>query len=126
MGGAGEAGLVWLGEDGSLHTDARVEVSENTALALRGHGVLAELEAIPLDEPLAPGRDVVIRQVQLRAALDVLYEADRKTYGGTFAFAPDGREPVAIDNREYQRGLARLIDLLNRAHREGHAVRIRL
>lgn len=126
MGGEGEAGLVWLGEDGTLHTDARVEVSENTAAALRGHGVLAELEAIPLDEPLAADHDVVIRQGQLRAALDVLYRADLKTYGGTFTFAGRGGGPVEIDNREFQRGLSRLIDLFNRAHREGHAVRIRL
>ena len=60
----------------------------------------------------------------------VFYEADRKTYGATWEFdvAEDEGQVwrLRIDNREYQRTLARLQDLVRAASRAGHAVRLRI
>ena len=80
---------------------------------------------------LGSGLEVVVPQETLSAAARVLYQADRKTYGGTWEFAAGvdagGREcRVRIDNREYQRGLLLLTDLLNSASRVGHAVWLRI
>ena len=64
-------------------------------------------------------------------AAHVLYEADRKTYGGVWEFDAGVDHSghscrVRIDNREYQRGLLRLTDLLNSASRVGYAAWIRI
>ena len=68
----------------------------------------------------------------LQAAAQILYEADRKTYGGSWEFlvyTEPGDPPieyrVRVDNREYQRSILRLTDLLSMASRVGHAVRLR-
>jgi len=129
----GEAGLVWLGADGSLKTDTRVRLSANATHALEGHGVLDALNELPLEGRLGEGRDVVIPQQALEATSELLYEADRRTYGGSWEFvvAPSKGEEavefrVRVDNRDYQKNLLRLTDLLALASRRGHAVRLRV
>ena len=127
-----EAGLVWLDEEGLPATDTRVRLSANATHALEGHGVLEALARLPLQGSLGGGRDVLVPQATLRDAAQVFYDADRNTYGGTWdflVFPREGDPPieyrVRVDNREYQRSLLRLTDLLNLASRLGHAVRIR-
>jgi hypothetical protein len=130
----GAAGRVWLSDAGDFERDTRVHISANTTHALIGHGVVSELNRLSLMGELGSGRDVVIPQAELCAAADVLYEADRKTYGGEnagweFEVGIDavGRAcRVRVDNREYQRGLLRLTDLLNAASRIGYAAWIRI
>lgn len=130
---SGEAGLVWLGADGTLKTDTRVRLSANATHALVGHGVMDALNDLPLEGRLGEGRDVIVPQQALEAASALLYEADRRTYGGTWEFVvarSRGAEAlehrVRVDNRDYQRNLLRLTDLLALASRRGHAARLRL
>jgi len=127
-----EAGLVWLDADGLPATDTRVHLSANATHALEGHGVLAELGKLPLQGTLGDGRDVVVPQGTLEAAAEVFYDADRNTYGRIWEFLvytaaadPPIEYRVRVDNREYQRSLLRLTDLLTMASRVGHAVRLR-
>ena len=131
---SGEAGRVMIRTDGEVETDVRVRLTPNSVHALEGHGVLDALNALPLAiGPIAAGRDAVLRPSALSAASRILVEADRTTYGARHEFAV-GRsavpEPVEfrirIDNREYQRTLARLQYLVTLAGREGHAVRLRI
>ena len=134
----GEAGLVWLGADGVFQTDTRVRLSANATHALEGHGVLDALNELPLEGRLGEGRDVVVPQRALEGASELLYAADRKTYGGSWEFVlprVDAAEldecgpveyRVRVDNRDYQRNLLRLTDLLALASRRGHAVRLRV
>ena len=120
---------MWLDGEGRPATDTRVRVSANSTHALEGHGVLAELAKLPLEGTLGDGRDVVVPQGALAAAAQVFYDADRNTYGGTWEFVVETAGSiefrVKVDNREYQRSLLRLTDLLNLASRQGHAVRLR-
>ena len=127
----GAAGRVWMSEQGELLTDERVRISANTLHALEGHGVLGELNKLPLEMgKLGDGREVMLPQAALDEAADILTEADRKTYGATWEFviARDAAAEfrVRIDNREYQRALARLRDLIVAAGRQGHAVWLRI
>jgi hypothetical protein len=96
-----------------------------------GHGVVDELNRLPLMGELGNGLDTVIPQAELRAAAGILYEADRNTYGGTWEFevgfdTSGSLYRIRIDNREYQSGLLRLTDLLNAASRIGYAVWLRI
>lgn len=52
----GKAGHVFVAEDGTLETDLRVELSANSTHALLGHGVVDELNRLPLDGRLGEGR----------------------------------------------------------------------
>ncbi|MCP5069530.1 MAG: hypothetical protein GY946_23425 [bacterium] len=130
----GEAGWVWIDEASELTVNTRVLLSPNTTHALLGHGVVGELNALDLQMgPIGSGRDCLIPQAALDDASSILYEADRNTYGAIweFAFANDPGPPprelrVRIDNREYQRSLARLQDLVRGASRAGYAVRLRI
>jgi hypothetical protein len=127
----GAAGRVWLGERGELETDERVRLSANAVAALAGHGVLDALNRLPLEMGrLGEGREVLVPQASLDAAADILTEADRKTYGAVWEFVvgrQDGAEyRVRVDNREYQRALARLRDLIVAASRQGFAVWLRI
>ena len=127
----GTAGHVWLGEGGEFELETRVRISANSTHALLGHGVVSALNRLPLMGELGDGQDVVVPQSVLVDAAHVLYEADRKTYGGVWEFDAgvdhSGRScRVRIDNREYQRGLLRLTDLLNSASRVGYAAWIRI
>ena len=129
----GEAGLVWLGADGSMKIDTRVRLSANATHALEGHGVLDALNELPLEGRLGEGRDVIVPQQVLEATSALLYEADRRTYGDNWELVVarlGGEEAVEyrvrVDNRDYQRNLLRLTDLLALASRRGHAVRLRV
>jgi hypothetical protein len=129
----GEAGLVQLAAGGGFETDSRVPLSANSTHALIEHGVVAELNRLELQGQLGRGLDVLIPQACLAQASAVLYAADRCTYGRSYEFviaqqsAPQPRQfRVRIDNREYQRTLARLQYLVTTASRLGHAVRVRI
>lgn len=131
---AGEAGWVWLNEGSEFETNTRVRLSPNTTHALLGHGVVDALNELELEMgPIGDGRDTLIPQAALEEASAILYEADRKTYGAVWEFAlavepgpPFRRLLLRIDNREYQRSLARLQDLVRGASRAGYAVRLRI
>jgi len=127
----GAGGHVWLSAGGDFETDTRVRLSANSTHALLGHGVVEDLNRLSLMGELGSGLDVVVPQEALSEAARLLYRADRKTYGGTWEFEVGvdaaGREcRVRVDNREYQRGLLLLTDLLNSASRVGHAVWLRI
>jgi hypothetical protein len=128
---SGAGGHVWLGEGGAFERDTRVRISPNTTHALLGHGVVEALNRLPLMGELGNGLETVIPQAELRAAAEILYEGDRKTYGGTWEFevgfdTSGTLYRIRIDNREYQSGLLRLTDLLNAASRIGYAVWLRI
>jgi hypothetical protein len=128
---SGAGGHVWLAESGGLETDERVQISANTVHALEGHGVLEALNRLPLEMGrLGSGAQVLLPQAVLDDAATILTDADRNTYGARFEFVvghADGAEyRVRIDNREYQRALARLRDLVVAASRQGHAVWLRI
>lgn len=127
----GAGGRVWLSERGELETDERLRLSANTVHALEGHGVIAALNRLPLEMgALGEGREVLVPQAALDEAADILTEADRKTYGATWEFviARDALAEyrVRIENREYQRALARMRDLIVAAGRQGFAVWLRI
>ena len=129
----GEAGGIWLSEAGGLETDVRVQLSANSTHALIGHGVVEELNQLPLEGRLGEGHQVVLPPAVLDAAARVFSEADRNTYGGSWEFvagvvaSPQPAEyRLRIDNREYQVTLARLRYLLSMASREGHAAWLRI
>ena len=127
----GAGGHLWVSDDGGFEHDTRVRISANTTHALLGHGVIDELNQLPLMGELGSGLDTVIPQAELRAAAEILYEADRNTYGGEWefdvGFDADGTlHRIRIHNREYQSGLLRLTDLLNAASRIGYAAWLRI
>jgi len=127
----GEGGHLWLGDGGDFERDTRVRISANTTHALLGHGVVEALNRLPLMGTLGSGLDTVVPQAALRTAVEILYEADRKTYGGSWEFevgvdANGAACRVRVDNREYQKGLLRLTDLLNAASRIGYGVWLRI
>jgi hypothetical protein len=131
---SGEAGFVVPDRQGGLEKDLQVHLPPNALHALFEHGVAAQLAQLPLSVgPLGEGRDAVIRPAALDAAAEILWEADRKTYGRIWEFtigwpsAPGFLEyRIVIDNRGYQRSLSQLQFLVSRASREGHAVWLRL
>jgi hypothetical protein len=130
---AGEAGLLSLAGDGGFETDVRVRLSPNSVHALLGHGVVDLLNRLPLEGTIGAGPPAVVPPAALEAVRDIFYEADRKTYGGTWEFpvgAEGGPDPVEyrlrISNREYQVTLVRLVDLATRASRYGHAIWLQL
>jgi hypothetical protein len=129
----GAAGIVRVGGDGSLEQEVRLRISANSTHALIGHGVVAALNGLDLEGVLGEGAPVLIRPSLVSTARRVLYEADRKTYGGRWEFVvarEAGPAPVeyrvAVVNREYQKTLVRLVDVLNRASRFGEAAWIEL
>lgn len=129
----GAAGIVRVGDDGALEQETRLRISANSSHALTGHGVVAALNALGLEGELGGGAPVLIRPALVPTARRILYEADRKTYGGRWEFVvarEEGPEPVeyrvAVVNREYQKTLVRLVDVLNRASRFGEAAWLEL
>lgn len=127
----GEAGHVWVEAGGRIHRDTRVRLSANSTHALLGHGVVEALGRLRLEGSFESGLPVLLPPDVLEEAAGLLYEADRKTYGGRFEFVAghgrDGTEyRIRIDNREYQRSLSRLQFLLTSASRQGRAAWMRL
>jgi hypothetical protein len=131
---SGRADRVRFTADGELESEQPVPIAPNSLHALEGHGILAALGRLPLAVgPLAPGRDALLRPRALDDASRILYRADRDTYGAVHEFVVHECEVpervqyrIVIDNREYQRTLARLQYLVTLASREGFAVRLRL
>lgn len=126
----GVAGVVLPDEFYGFEAEERVGLSANTLHALHGHGVVDALARLPLEiGPLEPGRQALLSPSCLDDAAVILYEADRTTYGARHEFVA-GREigtpPVeyrlVVDNREYQRSLARLQFLVTSASRSGLGV----
>lgn len=129
----GAAGLLRLDAQGDFELDERLRISANSAHALIGHGVVEGLNALGPEGTLGEGLPVVFRPALVTAARSLLYAADPTTYGGAFDFvvAVDTGPPptefrVAVDNREYQVTLVRLVDVFQRASRRGEAVWITL
>ena len=116
-----------------VEQETRLRISANSVHALIGHGVVAELNALGLEGVLGRGAPVLIRPALVTTARRILYAADRLSYGGQWEFVvarEAGPEPVeyrvAVANREYQKTLVRLVDVLNRASRFGEAAWIEL
>jgi hypothetical protein len=127
----GEAGFVWVCDEGYVETDTQVSIPANSLHALHGHGVVEALNDLPQSLGPAGGqRDAVIEPSGVHEALRILYAADRMTYGGTHdllvALQASTEYRIVIDNREYQRTLSRLQFLFSRAMRIGCGVRIRV
>jgi hypothetical protein len=130
---SGEAGFLWIGEDGAFQTDTRVELSFNTTHALLGHGVVDALNELALEGRVGEGVEAILPAAILDSARAVFIDADRTTYGATHEFVlasrsdPDPTEyRIRIHNREYQAALTRLTDLTSSASREGKAVWVRI
>lgn len=130
----GEAGVVWLSDEGFLETDTRVSIEPNSYHSLFAHGVVEALAALPLDiGPLDEDAEAVLSPVALPAALRIFYEADSKTYGARHdllvarAFgSPPTEYRLVVDNREYQRTLSQLQFLASQATRMGQGLRLKL
>lgn len=129
----GEAGMVHVDDTGALETRVAVRLGANTVHALLGHGVVDALNALPLQGRIGDALEALIPPSSLETARQILYEADRKTYGGHFDFVVEqGAMPepveyrIRIDNREYQSSLARLQFLCTQAAHDGLAVWIRI
>ncbi len=121
----GAAGLAWLGPSGQLESETRVDLMPNSAHALIGHGVVDELNELPLQGRLGSGLQVLIPPAMLDQVLRILYAADTKTYGAVYEFVVASLTSVEyriqIDNREYQRTLSRLQFLVSAGSREGRS-----
>lgn len=129
----GEAGTLWIGENGSFDSDTRVALSFNTTHALLGHGVVDALNRLALEGRVGAGVEAVLPAMVLDAARDLFIDADRTTYGAIHEFSVGSRaDPtpteyrIRIHNREYQASLAHLTFLASSASREGKAVWIRI
>jgi hypothetical protein len=126
----GAAGVFKPVEGGGFETLERVVLSPNSCHALVEHGITDVLAALPLEVgPLEPGRQALFAPSSLDDVARVLYEADRTTYGRTHDFAiGEVHSPawiqyrLIVDNREFQRTLARLQFLVTSAGRHGEAV----
>lgn len=111
-----------------------VRLSPNTVHALLGHGVAEALGGLePEAAGLTAGREAWFRPARLPDLLALLYAADGRTYGARWQGVvfvvgrnSDGRTEhrIQIDNREYQRGLARLQHLAGTASRHGEGLRV--
>ena len=130
----GEAGFVRTDpEDPTrLETPKRLTLSVNTTHALLGHGVIDELDRLPIQGRVASGLQVLIPPAQLEPVRDVLYRADAKTYGAEYEFVVGSgvdeavEYRIRIDNREYQHALSGLQFLLRTAANEGMAAWLRV
>lgn len=127
----GEAGFVWVDEEGDMTSDVQVRIPPNTVHALHGHGVVEQLNGIDLSVgPVGRGRDAVVSPGGVEAVARLFYEADRMTYGAIHDLRVDVigeiEYRIVIDNREYQRTLSRLQFMSVTAGRLGHGLRLKL
>ncbi len=125
----GEAGQCWFDADGLIETSHDIQLSANTTHALLGHGVVNDLNRLPIEGEIGSHGPALLPAPTLDAVLTLLYEADRKTYGDTWEFVvrqvevPEEIEyRIEIDNREYQHTLSRLQFLVSTSSREGRGV----
>ena len=127
----GEAGFVWVDENGDMTSDTRVLIPPNTLHALDAHGVIDQINALDLAfGPLDEGREAVVAPATVEDVTRIFYEADRMTYGQVHDLCVasiDGTEyRIVIDNREYQRTLSRLQFLCGTAARLGRGLRFQV
>lgn len=130
----GDAGVVWVGGEGVIEFDTRVEISANSLHALHGHGVVSRLNGLALlVGPIGRQRDAVVAPASCEAAMRIFYDADRFTYGARHdvlveaapcAGAPEYR--LVVDNREFQRTLSQLQFMCSGAARRGQGIRLRI
>ena len=125
----GSAGLIRLDAEGEFELEERMRISANSLHALVGHGVVDQLNELPLEGTLGEGAPSLIRPALVEAARRVFYDADATSYGGAWEFLvhhdtgpPATEYRVAVVNREYQLTLVRLIDILYGAGRRGEGV----
>ena len=126
----GDAGLVWIDQDGDLTSDTQVQIPPNTVHALVGHGVLNDLNQLELAlGPVGRGHEAVVAPAGVEQAARIFYEADRMTYGAIHDLLVDRLQDVeyriVVDNREYQRTLSRLQFLSGTAAQLGRGLRLR-
>ena len=129
----GDVGTVNVDPSGRLELRVGVSLSANTVHALLGHGVVDALNELSIEGRIGDGREVLIPPSSLDDTRRIFYEADRRTYGGSFEFVVERRTSpelveyrVRIENREYQASLARLQFLVTQAGHDGLAVWIRI
>ena len=127
----GEAGFVWVDEEGDLTTDTQVVIPPNTVHALQGHGVVGEINGLGLTSGrLGEGGEAVVLPGTVEEVTRIFYEADRMTYGQVHdlhvAMIDEVEYRIVIDNREYQRSLSRLQFLSGTAARLGRGLRLRI
>lgn len=133
----GEAGWVWMSEEGIAETESHVVISPNSLHALHGHGVVDQLNTLDLLlGRIGDGKPAVLAPGATPAASRIFYEADRLTYGarhdlrvdapGLEAGAPGAEYRILVDNREYQRTLSQLQFLATGAMRNGYGVLLTL
>ena len=127
----GEAGFVWVDEDGDMTSDTQVLIPPNTVHALHAHGVLDQINALDLAlGPLGEGHEAVVAPAAVEDITRIFYEADRMTYGQVHdlcvAAIDETEYRIVIDNREYQRTLSRLQFLSGTAARLGRGLRLRI
>lgn len=128
---SGEAGFLWVNEEGEMTSDVQVHIPPNTLHALHGHGVVDEINGLELSVGLlGDGREVVVTPGEVEDVTRLLYEADRMTYGAVHDLLVEAREDVeyriVVNNREYQRTLSRLQFLSGTAARLGQGLLFRL
>lgn len=131
---SGDAGVVWISDEGLMETDSRVQISPNSLHAMEHHGVVVLLNELEIElGPIGASHDALIVPAATTEAARIFYQADDKTYGalydvlvakGTTSWVDEFR--LVIDNREYQRTLSQLQFLCNSAARHGHGLRIRI
>jgi hypothetical protein len=127
---SGEAGHGTIDASGSLCSEPRVVIGPNAYHALVGHEVVVQLNELPLDGgPVGSRQEAWVRPSASEAAAQIFYEADRKTYGGSWEFVvgrqdiPEAVEyRIRIDNRAYQSSLSQLQFLATTASRHGWAI----
>ena len=127
---SGEAGFVWVNDEGEFASDTQVQVPPNTVHALMGHGVLNELNRLELVlGPVSRGCDAVVAPASVEQAARIFYEADRMTYGAVHDLLVERIQEIeyriVVNNREYQRTLSRLQFLSGTAARLGRGLRFR-
>ena len=131
---SGEAGAVWVDEEGVFETETTVIISPNSLHSMDHHGVIDQLAELELQMgALGDGMDAVLAPASAEGAARIFYEADRMTYGARHDLLIEeigGADPtqyrIVVDNREYQRTLSRLQVLANTAARHGHGIRLRV
>jgi len=127
----GEAGFVWLDEDGDLGSDTQVIIPPNSVHAMKGHGVIDQINGLGLAMGLlGEGGEAVVMPGGVEEVTRVFYDADRMTYGQVhdlYVGTIDEVEyRIEVNNREYQRTLSRLQFLSGTASRLGRGLRLQI
>ncbi len=127
----GEAGFVWVDEDGDITSDTQVTIPPNSLDALEGHGVVDQINGLGLGMGLlGEGGEAVVLPGTVEEVARIFYDADRMTYGQVHdlrvGMIGETEYRIVIDNREYQRTLSRLQFLSGTAARLGQGIRLRI